>query len=290
MSAPTSHDPVAVNTQDGSCWRRRAVTQSGHGLYALAAVQGEVPEMVLSTLAELAEHGLASMAFALPMPSAPKSLALSEQQIEALVAAGDRVVNDAVHQDLCMCDAWPEKCVSTGSYYMGAWDVSGLETAIPAVLGLWESMRGGELERLRELVQQMVDGLNGHDCPPPDESPMQAVTRFAVRLMEAERQVAELGAAPAFVYRAEHPDSGIVLGTYSNREAAVAHCEALARREGSTGLVSWVPDDSDALSPEELSFFDVEYCDGDDVPVQTCTGYVVTPLELASEYDEEADE
>ncbi|MEV4232744.1 hypothetical protein AB0J81_37910 [Streptomyces bobili] len=71
MSVPT-HDPLVVNTKDGSCWWRRAVTQSGHGLYALAAVQGEVPELVLSTLAELAEHGLASMAFALPMPSGPE--------------------------------------------------------------------------------------------------------------------------------------------------------------------------------------------------------------------------
>ncbi|MEU0017987.1 hypothetical protein ABZ173_09990 [Streptomyces rochei] len=109
-------------------------------------------------------------------------------------------------------------------------------------------------------------------------------------LREAQARVAELEAAPAFLYRAEHPDSGVVLGTYSNREAAVAHCEAIARREGATGLVSWVPDDGDALSPEELTFFDVEYCDGDDVPVQTCTGYVVTPLKVAAEYDAEADE
>jgi hypothetical protein len=118
----------------------------------------------------------------------------------------------------------------------------------------------------------------------------ESVDDAAKALREQRDRIAELEAAPTFVYRAEHPDSGIVLGTYSNREAAVAHCESLARREGSTGLVSWVPDDSDALSPEELTFFDVEYCDGDDVPVQTCTGYVVTPLELASEYDEGADE
>lgn len=171
---------------------------------------------------------------------------------------------------------------------------------------------------LRELVRQMCDALNGYDCPPPGETPMQMVTRVSIAWsgaedrvaeLEAERhstnealddavkalktdrdRIAELEAAPTFVYRAEHPDSGIVLGTYCNREAAVAHCEALARREGSTGLVSWVPDDGDALSPEELTFFDVEYCDGDDVPVQTCTGYVVTPLEVASGYDEEADE
>jgi hypothetical protein len=50
-----------------------------------------------------------------------------------------------------------------------------------------------EIGRLEHTVQQMVEGLNGHDCPPPGESPMQAVTRFAVRLMEAERLLAEDG-------------------------------------------------------------------------------------------------
>lgn len=50
------------------------------------------------------------------------------------------------------------------------------------------------IAELEHLVQQMCDGLNGHDCPPPDEMPMQTVTRAAVRLMEAERQVSELEA------------------------------------------------------------------------------------------------
>lgn len=58
-------------------------------------------------------------------------------------------------------------------------------------LALASAKRGRR--ELRELVRQMVDGLNGHDCPPPGESPMEAVTRFAVRLMEAERLLAEDG-------------------------------------------------------------------------------------------------
>lgn len=90
------------------------------------------------------------------MPDGPQPLALSEAQIDALTAAGNRVVNDEVHQHLCMCDAWPESCVSTGNYYMGAWDVSGLEDALPAVLGLWESMRGGELAALRAQVADLL--------------------------------------------------------------------------------------------------------------------------------------
>lgn len=112
----------------------------------------------------------------------------------------------------------------------------------------------------------------------------------ATELERLQARVAELEAAPTTVYRAEHPDSGVTLGHYSSIDAARQHCVTLASREGNTGIVSWVPDDSDPWSPEELTYFDVEYCDGDDVPVQTCTGYVVTPLEAPSEYDEEADE
>lgn len=165
MSAPVSHDPLVVNTKDGSCWRRCAVTQSGHGLYALAAVQGDVPELVLSTLPELAEHGIAGTAFALPVPTQVdpgpviRPLALHEAQIDALAASGNRAVNDAVHDDLCACDAWPEKCLSSGGFFQGYWDWGYLEVAIPAVLGLWESMRGGELERLRACVVELETDL-----------------------------------------------------------------------------------------------------------------------------------
>jgi hypothetical protein len=69
VSAPNTHDPLVVNTQDGCCWTRRAVTRAGRGLYALESVKGDVPELVLATLAELAEHGLTSMADVLPMPA-----------------------------------------------------------------------------------------------------------------------------------------------------------------------------------------------------------------------------
>lgn len=58
-----------------------------------------------------------------------------------------------------------------------------------------ETLRARVAE-LEHTVQKMCNALNGHDCPPPDETPMQTVTRVAVRLMEAERQVAELEAEP----------------------------------------------------------------------------------------------
>jgi len=71
MSAPVSHHPLVVNTQDGSCWTRRAVTRDGRGLYALAGSVAEVPDEVLVSLAELAEMGITGSAFALPMPVGP---------------------------------------------------------------------------------------------------------------------------------------------------------------------------------------------------------------------------
>lgn len=72
MSAPTSHDPLVVNTADGSCWVRRAKTQDGRGLYALEGASADVPELVLASLRDLAEIGLRSMADVLPVPVGPE--------------------------------------------------------------------------------------------------------------------------------------------------------------------------------------------------------------------------
>lgn len=101
MSART-HDPLVVNTQDGSCWTRRAVTRAGRGLYALAAVKGSVPELVLVTLAELAEHGLASMTNVLPVPTpvstTPRLLPQDQATIAELIGDARPAVPSMVVQ------------------------------------------------------------------------------------------------------------------------------------------------------------------------------------------------
>ncbi|WP_425832633.1 hypothetical protein [Streptomyces fractus] len=102
------------------------------------------------------------------------------------------------------------------------------------------------------------------------------------RLRDAEARVSELEAVAATVYRAEHPDSGITLGTYTTAAAAREHCESLLRRELPTVSLDWIQDDEDEGSVAEL----VAAIGEDERP----TGYVVTPVEVASEYDEEADE
>lgn len=80
------------------------------------------------------------------------------------------------------------------------------------------------------------------------------------------------------VYRASH--EAIAFGLYTTAQAAREHCEAHTRRDSTlTGAFNWVLDDpGEDDSVEELTV------DG------TPTGYIVTPLTVASEYDEEADE
>ncbi|WP_063735580.1 hypothetical protein [Streptomyces sp. RTd22] len=81
------------------------------------------------------------------------------------------------------------------------------------------------------------------------------------------------------IYRASH--DAIVMGRYTNRDAARKHCETVLRREvGPDVFLGWVPDDGSEHAAEEL-------CIGHDV---LCSGYIVKPLTVDSEYDEEADE
>lgn len=75
VSAPETHDPRFVNTKDGACWERRAVTSDGRGLYA-AAGSCKCPEFLLVPLSELAEHGIVGSADVLPVPVASEPQAL----------------------------------------------------------------------------------------------------------------------------------------------------------------------------------------------------------------------
>lgn len=85
------------------------------------------------------------------------------------------------------------------------------------------------------------------------------------------------------VYRAVHVD-GIPLGTYTTRDAARAHCAAFVEREEPYATAAdWHSEADDGEDgPESL----VIVVGGHEIE----TGYLVTPLTVASAYDPEADE
>lgn len=84
---------------------------------------------------------------------------------------------------------------------------------------------------------------------------------------------------PLTVFRASR--DSIVLGLYTNAEAARAHCEAEVRRATPAAVMQWAIDEDDTA----IADLGIEV-DGR----AWSTGYFVTGLELASVYDEGADE
>src|SRR5690606_2919459 len=86
--------PLVVNTRDGVCWTRRAVTSAGIALYAPEKVK-TCPQFVMATLPELAEQGIAGSADALPMPMGPEPQAPSAERRDRYAKALFEWVNGA---------------------------------------------------------------------------------------------------------------------------------------------------------------------------------------------------
>ncbi|MFE4679200.1 hypothetical protein ACFRCZ_43925, partial [Streptomyces sp. NPDC056723] len=92
----------------------------------------------------------------------------------------------------------------------------------------------------------------------------------------------ETAPAVAYVYRAAWGMTP--LGTYTNQAAAREHCEADALNHSPNydgGIFDWLGDESEPDDPYEL----LVTIDGDEQP----TDYTVTRIEVATEYDPEAD-
>ncbi len=86
----------------------------------------------------------------------------------------------------------------------------------------------------------------------------------------------------AYIYRAEWGMTP--LGTYTTETAARTHCvaDATNHAENPAGITfDWLGDESEPDSPYELAITQ----DGDEQP----TDYTVTRIEVAAEYDPEAD-
>lgn len=165
--------PLRVVTLDGAVWVQAAVTRAGLGLYCPEGVVS-CPRFVMATLAELAEHGVkaappvtdlrsaVALMGALPMPvGEPLLVELTEQQLEALINAGNHALSDYYHERQCHCSEYPAGCVTNPGYRRdaGYWDTDAFAIGVQAVLGVWELLRNdrhaSELEELRARVAEL---------------------------------------------------------------------------------------------------------------------------------------
>lgn len=146
----------------------------------------------------------------------------------------------------------------------------------------------GELQRLRALALGLrVAALRKEDLPEAQRLLVLHAEHEAAAREEAKgKSTATSGdATPQLaVYRAGFDGHDIPLGLYDNAAAAREHCEAFVRREypATTQLaMHWCVDEDDSAVVE----LDVE------VRGRTeSTGYIVTAVPVASEYDAEEDE
>ncbi|WP_019547627.1 MULTISPECIES: hypothetical protein [Streptomycetaceae] len=139
-------------------------------------------------------------------------------------------------------------------------------------------------EARAEGLCSAADHIDAAVIPRPVDEAEEHMNGVLSGLSEELRELAEEDGAGRAVYLAVH-ESGIRLGTYTNRRAAQQHCEALVRRESGSSLsLEWLADDEDDPAVWEL----LTYEDG--APAETETGYRVSAVDVASSYDEGADE
>ncbi|WP_433406914.1 hypothetical protein [Streptomyces sp. CA-146814] len=140
--------------------------------------------------------------------------------------------------------------------------------------------------RLR-LIQNVLAGAALHWNPagkrPAALYAAQAAAVHAAGLVHTPEEIAELETRARTVYRAEHDT--IPAGLYTTEAEARRHCESRVRDEYPVGVAlffDWIGDEDDPEEPRELV---VQVGRGDEVP----TGYAVVPLEVADEFDPDAE-
>jgi hypothetical protein len=279
-----TRDPLVVNTRDGACWERRAVTSDGHGLYA-AAGSCRCPEFLLVPLSELAEHGIVSLADALPVPAGDGTP----------VKAGDRVEIVAVQPYEITWDDAGDWCVGESGVLVA---VNGAAVAENAATGTYESAP----YRVRLHSGETVSAADVRPMPQAEEPQTDPIPlRWGLNDVEwcddnntivllsgpqGEPYTLELEPTQATVLREDlaGPDGPAAWRAawdteqcgplYGREEAARSHCEHDARLDYPAGTqLVW------RAYEEDVAVL-VTVVDGREEP----TGYTVTRQPLAAEY------
>lgn len=249
MNALSTRDPLAVTTNDGTAWTRRAVTRGGRGLYAPSDVKG-CPQFVMATLDELAEHGLQGQSTA-------------ERRMSARGAAIRAVEAHPSTTFMAPCESLADAVLAAAGPLLRA---EVLREAADLFDSYGRSLLDGGIMTAAEVAEKLRE--------------------YAGRVTPAGGEITQ--PAELTIYRASH--EAIVMGRYTTAAAARKHCEAYVRREhtGSTDLRLWWREDEDTVDQPEEGV--AELIESTGPHSSRPTGYVVTPLTVASEYDEEADE
>jgi hypothetical protein len=140
----------------------------------------------------------------------------------------------------------------------------------------WERAR----DRVTELEVAAVEGRAALAalCHDLDDPGSMALGALYLLQQATPGTPMEPGETVPKVYRASH--DSIVMGLYTTAAAAREHCEADMRRDLPSVSLDWIEDEEDGVAELVAAIGEEE----------RSTGFVVTALEVASKYDEEADE
>jgi hypothetical protein len=299
MSTATTSDPLVVNTRDGACWERRAVTSDGHGLYA-AAGSCKCPEFLLVPLSELAEHGIVGTADALPVPEdddrAKATWGRGEDGRPLLpMGAHWTDVPELVDRTVAGIQSRLDQAAHPGHWHLALASEGRPPGTIrtnvngyPRTVGQFTNVRPADLDLVLHAhadlswCLEMIAKFRTQvaELEAERHTTNEALSDAAEALRERDARIAELEAAQGTVFRSGYVGDAIPLGLYDNEAAAREHCEAFLRRESPTAFSDWLKDEEDGVAELLVTV------DGEDVE----TGYSVTVLEVASEYDEEVGE
>ncbi|TXL91631.1 hypothetical protein [Streptomyces sp. IB2014 016-6] len=180
-----------------------------------------------------------------------------------------------------------------------------LQTEVATLMGTVAELEAQRERRRGRLIALQNDAANLRGALSPNGLPRRVPMELGETLTPAVEwlinRVAELESAagmekdtregestPLIVYRAAYQalDQAIPLGWYKTSEVARAHCETALRFDSPAHVtldLDWIGDESEPLDPWELV---AAVGGGDEQP----TGYVVTPVEVASTYDPDGDE
>ena len=253
--------PLVVNTKDNTTWVLHTVTRAGLALYAVAGACA-CPSYLLATLEELAEHGIVGSADALPMPVGPEPRCVEDELTGARLSLWEEEQTTARLR------------LALESAKRGRRDLRADASFAEGSRLRWRKA-AIEAERERDALRARVTEL---------EVERHSTNEALDDAVQALRKGESAEVLALTVYRAEY-DPGVPLGTYTNLKAAQQHCETFVRCEEADGdrlSFDWIPDDED-----DPAIWELVVQRGED---ETTTGYCVAVVDVASAFDEEADE